>query len=112
MECPYQVGNVSVSSDGVVLLEDVTNLLANVMFEKGGNFNRVFHDICDLAGRCRILIVVTISGLKEERYDEETVSYIHSLNELNQKLFDNAAVVISMQDKIPVYQKGDIHDLI
>lgn len=111
IECPYQVGNVSLSSDGVVLLEDVSNLLANAIFEKGGNSESVFCDICTLADRCRILVVVTIAGLKDDGYDEETVAYINGLNDINQKLFEKASVAISMQEGTPVYQKGDAHVL-
>ena len=40
----------------VVLLEDVSNLLANAMFEKGGSSDSVFRDICALADRCRIFV--------------------------------------------------------
>ena len=112
LECPYQVGNVSISSHGVVLLEDVSNLLANAMFEKGGSSDSVFRDICALADRCRILVVVTIAGLKDDGYGKETVAYINGLNEINQKLFDKASVAISMQEGTPVYQKGDAYVLI
>ena len=112
IECPYQVGNALVSSGGVVLLEDVSNLLANAMFEKGGNSDSVFRDICALADRCRILVAVTIAGLKDDGYDEETATYVNGLNEINRKLFDKASVAISMQDGTPVYQKGDAYVLI
>jgi len=50
--------------------------------------------------------------LKNKGYDKETAAYIDSLNEINRKLLDKAAVAVSMQDGIPVYQKGDIHDFI
>ena len=109
IECPYQVGNALVSSGGVVLLEDVSNLMANAMFEKGGNSDSVFRDICALADRCRILVAVTIAGLKDDGYDEETATYVNGLNEINRKLFDKASVAISMQKGTPVYQKGDVH---
>lgn len=112
LECPYQVGNAPVSADSAVLLEDVSNLLANAIFEKGIEPDSVFHDICDLADRCGILVAVTISGLINEGYDKETAAYIDSLNEINRKLLDKAAVAVSMQDGTPVYQKGDIHDFI
>ena len=112
LECPYQIGNASVSSDGVVLLEDVSNLLANAMFEKGGSSDSVFRDICALADRCRILVVVTIAGLKDDGYDEETAAYINGLNDINRKLFEKASIAISMQDGTPVYQKGDAHVLV
>ena len=112
LECPYQIDDVSVSSDGVVLLEDVSNLLANAMFEKGGSSDSVLRDICALADRCRILVVVTIAGLKDDGYDEETAAYINGLNDINRKLFEKASIAISMQDGTPVYQKGDAHVLI
>lgn len=112
IECPYQVGNVPVSSDGVVLLEDVSNLLANAVFEKGGNADSVYRDVCTLADRCRILVAVTITGLKTDGYDEETAAYVNDLNEINRKLFHKASVAISMQDGTAVYQKGDAYVLI
>jgi len=112
LECPCQIGDAPISADGVVLLEDVSNLLANAMFEKGGSVDSVFRDICALADRCRILVAVTITGLKDDGYDEETVAYINGLNEINQKLFDKASVAVSMQDGTPVYQKGDAHVLV
>ena len=111
LECPYQVGDASVSADSVVLLEDITNLLANAVFEKDKNVDDVFNDICALAERCRLLVAVTVSGLKTDGYDEETSAYIDKLNEINQQLFDEAAVALTMDNKIPMYQKGDIHDL-
>ena len=109
IECPYQVGNAPVSSGGVVLLEDVSNLLANAMFEKGSDPDSVLHDICVLADRCKALVAVTIAGLKDDGYDEETATYVNGLNEINRKLFDKASVAISMQEGTPVYQKGDAH---
>lgn len=112
LECPYQVGNASVAADGVVLLEDVSNLLANAIFEKGGDADSVFKDICDLLNRCRVLVAVTISGLNDDGYDAETSAYINGLNEINQKLFERATIAITMQDKIPMYQKGDAYDFI
>lgn len=112
IESPYQVGNAPVSSDGVVLLEDVSNLLANAMFEKDSSSDSVFRDICALADRCRILVVVTIAGLKDDGYNEETAAYINGLNDINRKLFEKASIAISMQDGTPVYQKGDAHVLV
>lgn len=112
LELPYRVGDAAVTADGVVLLEDVSNLLANAIFEKNGCADSVLEDIDKLLDRCRILVAVTISGLKNDGYDAETQKYISSLNRLNKKLFERATVAITMQDKIPTYQKGDIHDLL
>lgn len=74
LECPYQVGAAAVERDGVVLLEDVSNLLANAMFERGGDEASVYADIEALCSRCRLLVAVTITGLRADGYDGETGS--------------------------------------
>ena len=111
LELPYQVQAAPVTADGVVLLEDVSNLLANVMFEKSGDADHVFQDICGLMARCRILVAVTISGLCADGYDEGTTAYINGLNELNQRLHELATVAVTMEDQHPIYEKGDTYDL-
>ena len=80
LECPYQVGAAAVERDGVVLLEDVSNLLANAMFERGGDEASVYADIEALCSRCRLLVAVTITGLRADGYD---------LNEIAVKLVHN-----------------------
>lgn len=111
LECPYQIQNAPISGKSVVLLEDVSNLLANVLFEKKGDADSVFLDICSLLNRCRVLVAVTISGLHADGYDEKTSDYINRLNTMNQKLFDRAAVAVTMEEQIPRYQKGEAYDL-
>ena len=66
---PYQAGAAAVERDGVVLLEDVSNLLANAMFERGGDEASVYADIEALCSRCRLLVAVTITGLRADGYD-------------------------------------------
>lgn len=111
LECPYEVGNCPVEPDGVVLLEDVSNLLANGMFVQGKMPDEVLEDICTLMGRCRVLVVVTISGLNADGYEAETREYINGLNAINQKLFEKADAAVVMENLQPVYKKGGIHDL-
>lgn len=108
LELPYQVADAPVSPDSVVLLEDVSNLLANVIFEKGGNGSTVCGDILALAARCRLLIAVTISGLPAADYTGETLNYITVLNEVNTRLFENADGAVSMCAGVPLWQKGDL----
>lgn len=111
MEEPYVVGGAAVTADSVVLLEDASNLLANNIFEKGGSAGSVFLDIVDLSNRCKELFIVTISGLSAEGYDGETSDYIHSMDKLNQDLAEISGTVIEMRGGVPVYVKGDAHDL-
>lgn len=112
LECPHQVGTAAVEKDGVVLLEDVSNLLANAMFECGGDEMSVCADIEALLARCRLLIAVTITGLRADGYDGETAAYIRALNGLNQRLYDRAAAAVTMKDGAPFAEKGDLDEII
>ena len=112
LECPYQVGAAAVERDGVVLLEDVSNLLANAMFERGGDEASVYADIEALCSRCRLLVAVTITGLRADGYDGETAAYIRALNGLNQRLYDRAAAAVAMKDGAPFAEKGDLDEII
>jgi len=112
LERYYEVGNEDLPEGSVVLLEDISNLLSNVVFEKRGNENRVLEDICRLMDKCRILVAVTISGLEDNAYTGETAAYIKGLNSLNRKLFELASVAVTMRDNLPVYQKGGEYEII
>ncbi|MBQ4249148.1 MAG: bifunctional adenosylcobinamide kinase/adenosylcobinamide-phosphate guanylyltransferase [Clostridia bacterium] len=111
LELSYSVGEADVSPRGAVLLEDVSNLLANVMFEKGGSADEVYRDILSLGERCGVLIAVTISGITGS-FDEETEGYIRALDFLNKRLFDAADAAVVMKDKKPVYIKGRENDIV
>lgn len=111
LELPYRVGDAPVTEDSVVLLEDVSNLFANAVFEKGGAADGVCRDVLTLVARCRMLVAVTITGLSEEGCDAETVSYIRGLEQLNDMLRASAAVAVTMKNGQPVYEKGDVNDL-
>lgn len=112
LELPYQVADAPVCANSVVLLEDVSNLLANAIFEKGGTGETVCQDILALADRCRLLIAVTISGLPAGEYDGETQAYITAMEEVNKKLFEKADGAVSMRARTPLWQKGDMDGII
>ena len=95
-----------------MLLEDVSNLLANAMFERGGDEASVYADIEALCSRCRLLVAVTITGLCADGYDGETAAYIRALNGLNQRLYDRAAAAVAMKDGAPFAEKGDLDEII
>lgn len=111
LEIPCQIQGAPIPKDGVVLLEDVSNLLANTVFGSGEDQQQVYHRICGLADRCRRLIAVTISGLHPGSYEGETAGYIHSLNRLNQMLFQRAAAAAEMENGEVKWRKGDFYAL-
>lgn len=106
LELPYQVGEAPVGPEAAVLLEDVSNLLANVFFENGLGPEAVLEDLARLQGRCALLVAVTISGLDPTPYPGQTAAYIRSLNWLNQALADRAAAVVQMDRHRPNIGKG------
>ena len=96
IEMGWNIGEIAVDQDTVVLLEDASNLVANGIFMYGENAQKAMEDIWKLAKKCKKLIVVSISGLSSAGYDEETEDYIEQLNWLNEKLEEKAAVVVEM----------------
>lgn len=111
VEEPLSLARVPVLSGDVVLLEDVSNLLANAMFEAGESAEHVLSDILALAGRCRWLVAVSITGLVASDYTGETADYIHALNTLNSALSNKADTVVRLTDGHPHTEKGDIHEI-
>lgn len=110
LELPYSLSNETIESGSVILLEDVSNLLANNIFEKGKGVDEVFDDITALSEKCKV-VAVTISGIENNNYDEETAMYIDNLNAINQKLYHEALIVVKMVNGQPVYEKGEKDDI-
>jgi len=111
LELPCRVGAASVEEGSVVLLEDASNLMANAMFEQGRNARSVCEDILALAERCRLLIVVTISGLVVEAYSGETSDYISALQAVNDGLYERAAAAVMLEGGVPQWLKGGREDV-
>lgn len=110
-ECPLHVSGAPVSAGSAVLLEDLSNLLANVLFESGGTADQVWDDLLGLQQRCLLLVVVTISGLSPHGCDAETAAYIDALNGLNERLLRRADAAVRMCCHEPVVCKGDLSDV-
>lgn len=83
LEEPWNIHTLDIPRDSVVLLEDASNLLANGIFIHRSNAKESYKRILSLASQCQKLIIVSINGLTEGNYDEETNNYIQQLNQLN-----------------------------
>lgn len=102
VELPFKAADAHLPENPTALLEDVSNLLANNLFdERGqGGADEVVADVLSLARRCRNLVAVIISGLEPGlQFDEPTNGYIRGLNEANEKLFEAADIVIEMRER-------------
>jgi adenosylcobinamide kinase/adenosylcobinamide-phosphate guanylyltransferase len=114
VEKPFLVSEIALPPGASVLLEDVSNLLSNAMFDraKDGNADSVYADITALCGKCGRAVLVSIDGITAlPEYNDETREYIDALNKVNQRLHAFADAVITMRGGTPHLVKGDIHAL-
>ena len=108
VECPCDLSLVACTPDDLVLLEDVSNLLANLIFTRGDPSaeENAESQIAALRKRCAVLIAVTITGIDDRGCDGETRKYAAALNRLNSRLALLADVVVEMRSGSPLLKKG------
>lgn len=111
LELPYSLSEIEVEKDSAILLEDVSNLIANNIFDKGVESDKVLEDILNLTAKCSLVVAVTISHLVSSDYEGETAMYIDSLNKINEELKNSSYISVIMKDGKPVYEKGEENDI-
>lgn len=104
--------NPRLNSSTSVLLECMSNLTANEMFEKGGMraeiCERILDGVQSLADQTDHLVIVTNEIFSDGcDYDEDTVRYIDLLAEINRKLAGIADEVTEVVFGIPVCLKKE-----
>ena len=96
--------------DSVVLLECLSNRLANAMF--GDNepdpVGRIVSELSALAEKNDLVVVTNEIFSDGARYDAETAQYIGNLGLLNQKLARRAQLFVESVYSIPVVHKGTL----
>lgn len=111
LELAHGIDRAPVGAESAVLLEDASNLLANLFFETHGDEKIALAEIRELQNRCRVLTVVTISGLQAEQYTGETAEYIRGLDALNTALFRQADAAAELRDGVACWRKGGVDAL-
>lgn len=113
VECPYDLQEIQLEKAGAVLLECMSNLVANELFVKDGmahmeqTVEKIVKGIQRLKAQCRHLVVVTNEVFSDGlQYDEWTGEYIRCLGMVNQHLSELADQVVEVVYTIPVMQKG------
>lgn len=110
LERPLDLEGAELPADANVLLEDLSNLLANEMFSpEGGGMDAVRRGLDALIRRCRNLTVVSneiFSGGTE--YEGETLAYIQNLALLNRCLAERAALAVEVVCGLPNVLKGEL----
>ncbi|MCI5902214.1 MAG: bifunctional adenosylcobinamide kinase/adenosylcobinamide-phosphate guanylyltransferase [Blautia sp.] len=109
-ECYTGLSGLAVPEGSDVLLECMSNLTANEMFQPDGagenTVSEVLLGIQNLRKQCRNLIVVTNEIFSDAcPYEEETREYQKYLGEINQAMARAADQVVEVVYGIPVYQK-------
>lgn len=109
VEEPSNLSKVSVLKGDTVLVEDVSNLVANLNFnfKDINSGNTAFKQIETLSQKVTNTICVSIIGSTlEGDYNKETENYISNLKRANNnlnKLFD---IVVKMENEKGIYLKG------
>lgn len=117
IEQPIRVDRAEPGEDATVLLECMSNLLANEMFsqepgeeEKCGKeeaWSRILRQTEALYSRCRHLVIVTGEVFSDGIvYEEGTRDYIRQLGEINRRLGGKAEEVWEVVCGIPLALKG------
>jgi len=110
MESPYADADIA-DNTGTVLLEDISNLVANLMFEEKSldAEKKTLSRVKKLRESSESLIVVSISGYERTDGDnDETHAYIENFNRVNLSLWNMADVVVEMISGSPVVHKGEL----
>ncbi len=107
IECRVNLASVKVPGKAVVLLEDLSNLVANELFEPEGAHEDTKEAVLDgirtLKRRAGKLYIVTDEVSSDGvEYDEQTQQYKKVLGEINQELAGEADQVAEIVYGIPV----------
>ncbi len=120
IECYHHLEQVQVGRDAVVLLECMSNLLANEMYlEQGRIKNRdrqaeeqmreaILEPVFGLTQQAGAVVIMTNEVFSDGMtYDAETMCYIRLLARINRELAARAGSVTEVVCGIPLCRKGD-----
>ena len=110
LECYTGLKNTEIEPDSVVLLECMSNLVANEMFQPDGagvhTVEEILQGVLALKRKARHLVIVTNEIFSASAsYDKEMETYLDYLGCINQELEELADEVTEVVYGIPVYHK-------
>lgn len=111
VECYTGLEKLEFPEDAIVLLECMSNLTANEMFERDGaginTIEAILAGVRKLRNQVRHLVIVTNEIFSEAAsYEGDTVRYQEYLGVINQELGEMADEVVEVVYGIPVWHKG------
>lgn len=116
LECYTGLKKADASGCGTVLLECMSNLTANEMYQEGGAGDRCAEEILkgirSVYGQCEHLVIVTNEIFSDGiEYDEETAKYQRYLGTINRQIAKLADLVVEVVYSIPVVRKGKLKEI-
>lgn len=111
VECYTNLKELLLPKDSVVLLECMSNLAANEMFQKDGakesTVEEILEGVREIAGHVRHLVIVTNEIFSEAAlYEGETETYRKYLGEINRRIGEMADQVYEVVYGIPLCVMG------
>lgn len=98
--------------EDTVLLECMSNLVANEMFQEDGIVEeeivvaKVVQEVLEIKNQVRNLVIVSNNVFEDGiAYDEQTMSYLRALGRINEKLAEAADVVTEVVYTVPLMWK-------
>jgi adenosylcobinamide kinase/adenosylcobinamide-phosphate guanylyltransferase len=111
LECYTGLKDLEIPKDSIVLLECMSNLTANEMFQENGahehTVEAILAGVRHLRKQAKHLVIVTNEIFSEAAsYEGETETYQQYLGEINCRLAEMANQVVEVVYGIPVRLKG------
>ena len=113
LECYRGLKSAEVSGYGTVLLECMSNLTANELYQEGGAGERCVEEILEgvrkIRAQCEHLLIVTNEIFSDGiEYDRETRRYQRYLAEIDRRIAARADLVVEVVYSIPLIHKNSI----
>lgn len=111
------IGSLRINSSSICLIECISNLLANEMYDFGGAgdtvVEKITSNIKNLATQCKHLIVVSNDVFSDGIvYDTFCTKYIQNLGRINRNIASLSSVFIESVVGIPIYHKGGANEIL
>lgn len=111
-ECYTDLKSLNIPCKSTVLLDCISNVIANEMFNENGakenTVSEILKGIDSIYSQCENLVIVTneiySDGIK---YDDETERYIRYSSEIISEVCKKAEEVIEVVYGLPIFMKGE-----
>jgi len=116
LECYTGLGKADVNGYQTVLLECMSNLTANEMYQEGGAKEQcvqaVLEGVARVYEQCEHLVIVSNEIFSDGmEYDDETERYQKYLGAINQRIARMADLVVEVVYSMPVVHKGSLSEV-